>query len=542
MNLKNIKIILLIAIAFLLAMLWGQWQQQYAPKVTSSKPAATAPHQQVPNLLEGAVHHQAKNLARASNQQGRYIRVKTDVFNLTIDLNGGNIVAANLPAYPKTLKSDVPFALLSNQQATLYQAQSGFLSPDLSNKLLPFTAAKTDYTMTGNQLVINLHWHNAKGIALTKTYTFHQGSYAIGVNYRIDNQSSHDMSGRFYGQLIRQDHKVSHGLLTSYTTYTGAAVSYPDNHYRKVTFADMQESNLNIHTLGGWAAMVQHYFISAWAPVQKTQTQIYSRHYGDGLYGIGIANPMIEIPAKQSKTTGQTLYVGPAIAKNLNAVAPYLNKTIDYGWLWFISDIIFWVMSFIHGFVGNWGVSIILVTLLIKILFYPLSAKSYGSMARMRALQPKIQQLKERCGEDKQKFSKSMMEMYRKEKVNPLGGCLPIAVQIPVFIALYWMLMESVELRHAPFIFWIHDLSVRDPYFILPILMGISMFVQQKLNPPPPDPTQAKVMMALPVIFTVLFANFPAGLVLYWLVNNCVSILQQWYVMRKVANQSKKKR
>jgi YidC/Oxa1 family membrane protein insertase len=315
--------------------------------------------------------------------------------------------------------------------------------------------------------------------------------------------------------------------------YTGAAISTQSNHYQKISFKDMDQSDVNVSTQGGWAAMLQHYFISAWVPNQNQTNQLYSRDY-NGVYGIGMANPVISIAANNTAQTGATLYVGPAIAENLSAVAPYLDKTIDYGYLWFISQLLFSLMKGIYHFVGNWGWSIILVTVIIKIIFSPLSAKSYRSMANMRKLQPKITAIRERYKDDRQKLAKASMELYKAEKVNPMGGCLPILIQIPVFFALYWVIIESVELRQAPFILWIHDLSARDPYFILPVIMGLSMFIQQRLNPAPADPIQAKVMMFMPLLFTLMFLNFPSGLVLYWIVNNCISILQQWWITRKI--------
>lgn len=319
-------------------------------------------------------------------------------------------------------------------------------------------------------------------------------------------------------------------------SYTGASYSVPGQYkYKKVSFKDMEKNNLNADANGGWIAMQQHYFLSSWIPAKEAKNTIYTRA-SSGDYSIGSVSQAIQVKPGQSQNVSAGLYVGPENTEVLQGIAPGLDLTVDYGWLWFLSSILFSIMKAIHSVVGNWGWAIVLVTVLIKLAFYRLSASSYKSMAGMRKLQPKLQALRERYGDDKAKLSQATMELYRAEQVNPLGGCLPILVQIPVFIALYWVLLESVELRQAPFIFWIKDLAAADPYHVLPIIMGATMLIQQKLNPAPPDPTQAKVMMFLPVLFTALFWSFPAGLVLYWIVNNTLSILQQWYITRKYSD------
>jgi YidC/Oxa1 family membrane protein insertase len=327
---------------------------------------------------------------------------------------------------------------------------------------------------------------------------------------------------------------AGNGGLINLATYFGAAISSQAKPFQKITFKEMKEKNLDLAITGGWASMIQHYFISAWIPSQTAPANYYSRVLPNGMYTIGVLGSTLTAPAGGKIATESKLYTGPAIADQMSAAAPNLNLTIDYGWFWFISIAIFWMMQKIYDVVGNWGWSIVLVTIVIKILFYKLSAKSYRSMAALKRLQPRMEALKERYADDKQKLTQATMDLYRQEKVNPMSGCLPILIQIPVFIALYWVLVESVQLRQAPFIFWIHDLTQHDPYYVLPLLMGISMFIQQRLNPPPPDPTQAKVMMLMPVIFTVMFANFPAGLMLYWFVNNTLSFMQQWYVMHHI--------
>ena len=420
--------------------------------------------------------------------------------------------------------------------------QSGIINPELNKKPLHFTSAKSSYKLGDNkELVVTLE-ANQNGIDIIKTYVFKRSSYNIEVKQTLKNNSPKVFTGRFYGQFLRKDIKESKSMLDvhSYATFSGATLSSTDDKYQKESYKNIKENPQNIQTSQGWASMVQHYFISAWVPENastNSKNTLYTRYIGNDLYTTGVAMPTFSIEPGKIFTNKSQLYVGPTIKTNLDKVAPNLSLTVDYGWLWFISDIIFWAMSLIHHVVGNWGLAIILVTFLIKLIFYPLSAKSYRSMAKMRLLQPKIKLLKEQYGDDKQKMTQQMMQMYKREKVNPVGGCLPMLVQIPVFIALYWVLLESVQLRQAPFIFWIHDLSIKDPFYILPILMGLSMFAQQRLNPAPPDPMQAKIMMFMPVVFTVMFLNFPSGLVLYWLTNNILGITQQWWVMKQVENQ-----
>ncbi|HYF97446.1 MAG TPA: membrane protein insertase YidC, partial [Coxiellaceae bacterium] len=364
-------------------------------------------------------------------------------------------------------------------------------------------------------------------------------SYAIKIENQISNRSGRTWVGSLYSQIKHKPVEQEHSFMQP-RTYEGATLSSPAKRYQKLPYDKLEKATVNENIKDGWMAMQQHYFLTAWIP-DPAQTNHYYTHVTslgageyDKIYTIGFVAPETQLAPGASESISSTFYVGPESTKQLEPLAPGLDLTIDYGWLWIISKAIFWVMDHINSIVGNWGWSIILVTVLIKLLFYKLSEASYRSMARMRELQPRLATLRERYGDDKQKLSQSTMEIYKKEKINPLGGCLPVIVQIPVFIALYYVLFESVELRQAPFILWIHDLSVKDPYYVLPILMGLSMFAQQKLSPPPPDPTQAKVMMFLPVIFTVFFLSFPAGLVLYWLVNNCLSALQQWYIIKRM--------
>lgn len=503
--------------------------------------AAKAP---AASTTEASAVKEASSILLPPETVGDLVTVKTDVLDITIDLHGGDIVGSQLPAYPETLGSSTPFTLLTNHPGVRYIAESGLLSsdgPDLTSKQATYTVEQKDFVMQPgqNQLAVTLHWQNESGNAAgsirgVKTYTFTRGSYEVKVDYQIENASDHVYTANLYTQLSRMDTPPAKSGLMSLSTYFGAAISSAAKPFDKITFKQMKERNLDVQIHGGWAAMIQHYFISAWIPDNSILSNYYSRVLPNGMYTIGMLDAAKSAAPGQQVTFTTKLYTGPAIASLMEKTAPNLNLTIDYGWFWMISVAIFWMMQKIYDVVGNWGWSIVLVTIVIKILFYKLSAKSYRSMAALKRLQPRMEQLKQRFGDDKQKLTQATMDLYRQEKVNPMSGCLPMLIQIPVFIALYWVLVESVQLRQAPFIFWIHDLTQHDPYYVLPLLMGVSMFIQQRLNPPPPDPMQAKVMMLMPVIFTVLFANFPAGLMLYWFVNNTLSFMQQWYVMRQL--------
>lgn len=477
---------------------------------------------------------------------GQIVKVTTDLLEVSIDTKGGDIVGARLLKYPESLGSSKPFVLLNDDPKTRYLAESGLLSqkgPDTQQEQALYHADQTSYTLSpnSNDLVVKLDWQNQEGLKASKIFTFARNSYEVKVSYQIDNQSNSSWEGNLYTQLLRtNDPPPSHGGMVNLTTFFGAAVSAPDKPFEKISFKQMQEKNISQTVQDGWAAMIQHYFISAWIPSPTATSTYYTRVMPNGLYAIGMLGQKLAVPPHSQATTGAKLYVGPTIADELEKAAPKLKLTIDYGWFWFISAIIFWMMQKIYDVVGNWGWAIVIVTIIIKLMFYHLSAKSYKSMSSLKKLQPKIESLKERYGDDRQKLTQATLELYRQEKVNPMSGCLPILIQIPVFIALYWVLVESVQLRQAPFILWVKDLSQADPYYILPLLMGISMFLQQRLNPPPPDPLQAKVMMLMPWIFTALFANFPAGLMLYWFVNNTLSFLQQWYIMRSINQETKR--
>lgn len=475
------------------------------------------------------------------------VRVVTDVLDLQIDLEGGDIVYLGLPAYADDREPPrKDFVLFDQSPKRYYIAQSGLTGdqgPDLRGVgRAKYQSNQAYYKMNDaeDRLSVDLTTKTKDGILVTKRYIFLRGNYLVKLEYLITNESNQPYKGSFYARLKRKpDPEASSGFLgmAGIQTYTGAALYTKETPYKKFSFKDIADKSFTQEIEDGWAAMVEHYFIGAWVPEKGDVYTYQTQALGDGTYAVGFIAPPITVAPHQQDSIDAHLYAGPEITETLDKLGPGLGLSVDYGILWPICQPIFWVLKTINDVVNNWGWSIVIITILIKLLFYKLSATSYRSMGNMRKLQPKMEALKARYGEDKQGFSKAMMELYKKEKVNPIGGCLPIIIQIPVFIALYYVLLGSVELRQAPFVLWITDLSAKDPYYVLPVLMGLSMFVQQKLNPTPADPMQAKVFMFMPIIFTVLFLNFPAGLVLYWLVNNLLSILQQWYITRKITLQ-----
>ena len=532
------RVVLFAALALVGHSLWTNWQIDYPPKndivQKSSLPMPAADNRLLPTVVE-----KKQIIPSEEKIDSKSIHVKTDVLEVSIDLQHGDVIQAQLLNYPESVaEKNKPFVLLQNNAGERYVADSSLFlvkNNQIQSVDVPFTSEKSDYEITPNQdeLVVSLTGQTADGLFVKKEFIFKKGDYLINVRYVLANQSLVAWKGYMNTQLLRSSPKEDKSSMFHVGSYTGASYAKPgQSKYKKVSFSDMAKSNLDMESEGGWIAMQQHYFLTAWIPLVDSNNKFYTRA-ADETYTIGAVSQAISIPPGQEKEVGTRLYLGPEITSKLKAIAPGLDLTVDYGWLWFISALLFSLMKAIYAVVGNWGWSIVLVTVLIKLAFYRLSAKSFKSMAGMRKLQPKLLALRERYGDDKAKISQATMEMYRQEKVNPLGGCLPISVQIPVFIALYWVLLESVELRQAPFLLWITDLAAADPFHVLPIIMGGTMLIQQKLNPAPPDPMQAKVMMFLPVLFTGLFWSFPAGLVLYWVVNNSLSILQQWYITRK---------
>ncbi|MFP1892943.1 membrane protein insertase YidC [Lonsdalea quercina] len=525
--------LLLIALLFVTFMIWQAWETDKNP------PATTQTTQQSTNNAVG----DAANQGVPASGQGKLITVKTDVLSLTINTRGGDIEQANLLSYPATLGSTEPFLLLETTPAFVYQAQSGLTGkngPDNpANGARPLYQATQDHfelTDGQSELRIPLTYTDANGATFTKTFVLKRSDYALGVEYGVNNASAQPLELTLFGQLKQSIDLPSHRDTGSSNfalhTYRGAAFSSSDEKYKKYSFSDMKEP-LNIVTQGGWVAMLQQYFATAWVPQANSNNTFYSANLGNGLAAIGFkAAPVVVQPGSQQLLQA-TLWVGPEIQDKMAAVAPHLDLTVDYGWLWFISQPLFKLLKFLHGFIGNWGFSIIAITFIVRGIMYPLTKAQYTSMAKMRMLQPKLQAMRERIGDDKQRMSQEMMALYKAEKVNPLGGCFPLLIQMPIFLALYYMLMGSVELRHAPFALWIHDLSAQDPYYVLPILMGLTMFFIQKMSPTTvTDPMQQKIMTYMPVIFTVFFLWFPSGLVLYYIVSNLVTIAQQQLIYR----------
>ena len=549
------RVILYAALALIVYSLWMSWQIDYPalPQQQESSQVKTADNGMLlPTTLPGSDSSAKEDIAQVKEsapvENLKSIHVRTDVLDLTIGLQHGDIISANLLDYPASIdEKNKPFALLQNTAGERYTANSNLFlikGQAIENADGNYTSEAQQYQLsTGQkQLIVSLTGKNSDGLLIQKDFIFSQGSYLIDVRYKLSNQGANVWKGYMNTQLLRTSPQEDKSSVFHVGSYTGASYSNPGHsRYKKVNFKDMTKSNLDLDADSGWIAMQQHYFLTAWIPTLDSKNRFYTRAV-NGDYTIGaVSQPILVDPSKTQEISSR-LYLGPEITDVLKSIAPGLDLTVDYGWLWFLSSLLFSLMKAIYAIIGNWGWSIVLVTVFIKLAFYRLSATSYKSMAGMRKLQPKLQALRERYGDDKAKISQATMELYRQEKVNPLGGCLPILIQIPVFIALYWVLLESVELRQAPFIFWIRDLATADPYHILPVIMGATMLIQQKLNPAPPDPMQAKIMMFLPILFTGLFWSFPSGLVLYWIVNNSLSILQQWYITRKYSDDKPQKR
>jgi YidC/Oxa1 family membrane protein insertase len=549
MKTNYIRILLLVAIVIMGTSLMGKWDQTFpsteAPAKTSSvnttnqySDAKSDASNKAVTATPSKADEQATlaantNFSKYDNSQS--VDINTSVFkNVKVSLYNGAIISASLKDYNVSLDDKTPMPLLTNTSGSEYIAKSTIV---VDKKPLDITFENKGIVKDGDKQVLTLV-ADTDGLEITRTYTFDDSKYNISVNQNIKNTTSSPVSVIVDNSLARNFDPSgdSFSLLNAHSyTFTGVAYSTPADTFRKESFKDIAKTDGKPTVIDSngqaWIALVQHYFMSAWIP-QSTNSKVYYKSIDKNVFQAGEYNATT-IQPNQAQNITSVLYSGPIIKANLAGLAPNLEKTLDYGMLSFFSEIIFWIMFHIHALVGNWGLSIILVTVLIKAIFYPLSAKSYRSMAKMRMLQPRVKRLQESYKDDKSQLGKKMMEMYKEEKVNPLSGCLPMVVQIPIFISLYWVLLESVELRNSPFIFWIQDLSMKDPYYVLPVLMGISMFLQQKISPAPADPMQAKIMMFLPVMFTFLFSSFPAGLVLYWLTNNVISILQQWTITRR---------
>ncbi|WP_334049271.1 membrane protein insertase YidC [Alteromonas gracilis] len=529
---------LIIGLALVSFLLWQSWQKDYGPQpvVPVEQQQTQETSQGVPSFNENGSEDvpssdsvPAAQPIAAAQSSNRIIEVKTDTLDLRIDLLGGDVVSADLLKFPVEQGSDIPYSLLRSGNG-LYVAQSGLIGaqgPDASSSGRPVYNAQSDYyEMTGDTLVIPLTWKNNQGLSVTKTFTFTKGQYDVNVSYSVENGTGSAATVQPYAQL-KQVMEFEDDSNMFMPTYRGAAYSTEDDRYQKYSFDEIEDDNLRETTKAGWVGMLEHYFVSAWVPSQEQTNTLYSRNLKNQYAVIGVLSPSESIAPGETKTLASTLYMGPKDQESLAKIARGLDLTVDYGILFWISQPLFALLTFLHSLVNNWGVAIILITIVVKGAMYWLTKKQYESMARMRNLAPKMQQLKDRFGDDRQKMSQAMMELYRKEKVNPMGGCLPLLLQMPIFLALYWVLMESVELRHADFVLWITDLSTKDPYFVLPILTGASMYLLQKLQPTTiTDPMQQKIMQWMPVAMSVFFLWFPAGLVLYWLVSNVITLVQ----------------
>jgi YidC/Oxa1 family membrane protein insertase len=552
---RSIILVALAVVSYMLILAWNEdyGQIQEAQKVTQSVQQKeqlfetnTQPSNDPSNLddfsvPEDNIQNDQNAFEKLNNSNvTQLIHISTDVLDVKIDLKGGNIISATMPNYKTSLGSEEPLSIIEKTNRH-YVIESGLFGKNgfdsSKNGPLPtYTSSSYDYVLNEdeNELVIDLNYQDDTGVDVIKRYQFKRDDYLINVSYLINNQSQKVWEGNFSGKIVRDEtgdpsSQTSMGM----QSFLGMALSSPEKPYEKYDFSDLKEDPINQKIQGGWVAFIQHYFLSAWIPSAEEQ-HTYQSRFKNGLHLMGFISPVTQVAIGETKTISASLYIGPKIIERLEEIAPKLDLTVDYGWLFFIAYPLFLLLDFLHSLVANWGVAIILVTVVVKAVFFKLSAASYRSMANMRRVAPKLKSLKDQYGDDRQKMSGAMMELYKKEKINPLGGCLPILVQMPVFIALYWVILESVQLRHAPFMFWITDLSVKDAYFVLPILMGISMFIQMQLNPAPPDPMQAKIMKIMPVMMTVFFLWFPSGLVLYWLVNNILSISQQWVITRQI--------
>ncbi|MFL9959752.1 membrane protein insertase YidC [Paraburkholderia sediminicola] len=541
----DIKRTVLWVIFFMSAvMLFDNWQRDHGrpsmffPSATPTKtvgsaaPGTTTPGTQPADLP--ATHAAAPGNAPGA-AQSQLVKFSTDVYTGEIDTRGGTLSRLSLVKQGDGKTPDLVITLFDRTDNHTYLARTGLLGGDFPNHNDVFTLMPNQQTeLKGDEKSFSLSFESPEkgGVKVIKTYTFTRGSYVIGVDTKIQNVGTTPVTPSVYMELVRDDQPVETPRFSH--TFIGPAVYTDQHHFQKMTFGDIDKNKQDYASSAdnGWIAMVQHYFASAWIPQQGAKRDIYVEKIDPSLYRVGVKQPLPTIAPGQTVSVSARLFAGPEEERMLEGIAPGLELVKDYGWVTIIAKPLFWLLEKIHSYVGNWGWSIVLLTVLIKAVFFPLSAASYKSMARMKAITPRMQALRERFKGDPQKMNAALMELYKTEKVNPFGGCLPVVIQIPVFISLYWVLLSSVEMRGAPWILWIHDLSQQDPFFILPVLMAVSMFLQTKLNPTPPDPVQAKMMMFMPIAFSVMFFFFPAGLVLYYVVNNVLSIAQQYYITR----------
>lgn len=538
----NLRFILFLSLSMVLLMLWQAWQEDYSATTDDTQAQGVA--LDIPNVPKSKSPFPSTNISAPESWSSNAsvvdtknsINVITDRYSINIDKEGGGITRVELLGYPVSLKTpDQPTLLMSDIPPLFYIFQGGLLSEgvDPTHKV-EFSSERNNYTMrdSDDQLQVPLLWETDDGLKIYKIYQFTRDSYLINIRYQIENQGVDDWIGHAYSQLQRSEPGRTSNL---FYTYTGAVISTPEKRYEKISFGDMEDENIAIDIVDGWLALLQHYFVSALIPSDsESPYHYYTLMPQDNRYVIGMITPQVQIESGATATLEQKLYIGPKVQSRLAEIAPGLELTVDYGILWFLAKPLFWCLEKFHSYTGNWGWSIILVTLMVKLIFFPFSAAGYRSMANMRRVSPRLLTIRDRYKDDRMKLNQAMMKLYKEEKINPLGGCLPILIQLPVFLALYWTLLESVELRQSAFIFWIKDLSTPDPFYVLPLIMGATMLIQQKLNPAPIDPIQQKIMTVLPIAFTIFFAFFPSGLVLYWVVNNVLSILQQWVINRKI--------
>ena len=549
-----VRLLLISTTAVLSLMLlieWNQYSDEYQKQQSELYTAAitepglvtnesvAAPTSQVINDGIPSVNQETNPLSVLLDDSETF-NLSTDALDLVISADGGDVVSASLPKFPVRLDTpDQPFRLLENNNLRRYVAQSGLIGPDgidASGNRARYASQGVSNNGDGSH-TLTLAWkgNDPLGIQVYKRFTAHDDRYDVDVSFDIRNGGSSVASVTSFAQLKRDNTQAPDGNTGfGVSPYLGAALTQPDERYTKLSFSDLNDEPFSKRLPAGWVAILQHYFVSAWIPSQKASHDYFASQLSNGDNVIGYKNQNVDIAPGSAATITQTLYVGPKDQVTLAELAENLDLVIDYGWLWWLAQPLFWLLTLIQEFVINWGLAIIALTIVVKLIFFRLSAASYKSMAKMRTVQPKIQSIRDQYADDKAKQQQAMMELWKKEKINPMGGCLPMLIQMPVFIALYWVLLESVELRHAPFILWIEDLSAMDPYFVLPILMGISMWLMQRLNPAPPDPMQAKIMMYMPIAFTFLMMWFPAGLVLYWLCNNLLSFAQQYVVTRQI--------
>jgi len=530
---------------------WNQYSDEYQKQQTElytaaitepgliANEAVTAPTSQVINDGIPTVNQETNPLSLLLDDSETF-NLSTNALDLVVSADGGDVVSASLPKFPVRLDTpDQPFRLLENNNVRRYVAQSGLIGPDgidASGNRARYASQGISNNGDGSY-TLTLAWigNDPQGMQVYKRFTAHDDRYDVDVSFDVRNGGSSVASVTSFAQLKRDNTQAPDGNTGfGVSPYLGAALTQPDERYTKLSFSDLNDEPFSKRLPAGWVAILQHYFVSAWIPSQQASHDYFASQLSNGDNVIGYKNQNVDIAPGSAATITQTLYVGPKDQVAMAELAENLDLVIDYGWLWWLAQPLFWLLTLIQQFVINWGIAIIALTVVIKLLFFRLSAASYKSMAKMRTVQPKIQSIRDQYADDKAKQQQAMMELWKKEKINPMGGCLPMLIQMPVFIALYWVLLESVELRHAPFILWIKDLSAMDPYFVLPILMGISMWLMQRLNPAPPDPMQAKIMMYMPIAFTFLMMWFPAGLVLYWLCNNLLSFAQQYVVTRQI--------